>query len=122
VLLALAIGVLLLSGLPLRWPRIAIPLGLFLAWSLLALAFSPDPAYGLAQERKIFVFLTLLTVYSTVRTLAEAKWLVYAWMLVGTGTAALRNGFAIWPKPAPPTPTSIISTLPTAFAALWATG
>ena len=94
VLLALAIGVLLLSGLPLRWPRIAIPLGLFLVWSLIALAFSPDPAYGLAQERKIFVFLTLLTVYSTVRTLAEAKWLVYAWMLVGTGTAG--RGLAQW--------------------------
>jgi len=87
ILLALALGVLLLSGLPLRWPRISIPLALFLLWSLLALAFSPDPAYGLAQERKIFVFMTLLTVFSSVRTIAEAKWLVYAWMLVGTATA-----------------------------------
>ena len=32
-----------------------------------------DPAYGLAQQRKIFVFMTLLTVYSTVRTMAEAS-------------------------------------------------
>jgi O-antigen ligase len=87
ILLALALGVLLLSGLPLRWPRIAIPLGLFLIWSLIALAFSPDPAYGLAQERKIFVFMTLLTVFSTVRTMSDAKWLVYGWMVVGTATA-----------------------------------
>jgi putative inorganic carbon (HCO3(-)) transporter len=87
VLLALALGVLLLSGLPLRWPKISIPLALFLLWSLLALAFSPDPAHGLAQERKIFVFMTLLTIFSSVRTLAEARWLVYAWMLVGTATA-----------------------------------
>lgn len=87
ILLALALGVLLLSGLPLRWPKISILLGLFLVWSLIALAFSPDPAYGLAQERKIFVFLTLLTIFSTVRTMAEAKWLVYGWMLVGTATA-----------------------------------
>jgi putative inorganic carbon (HCO3(-)) transporter len=94
ILLALALGVLLLSGLPLRWPKIAIPLGLFLVWSLIALAFSPDPAYGLSQERKIFVFMTLLTIFSTVRTIAEAKWLVYAWMLVGTGTAA--QGLSQW--------------------------
>jgi len=87
ILLALALGVLLLSGLPLRWPKIAIWLGLFLGWSLLALIFSPDPAYGLAQERKIFVFMTLLTIFSTIRTTAEAKWLAWAWMLVGTATA-----------------------------------
>ena len=30
ILLALALGVLLLSGLPLRWPKISIPLALFL--------------------------------------------------------------------------------------------
>ena len=78
ILLALAIGVLLLSGLPLRWPRIAIPIGLFLVWSLIALAFSPDPGYGLAQERKIFVYLTMLVVYSTIRGINEARWLVGA--------------------------------------------
>jgi len=87
ILLALAIGVLLLSGLPLRWPRIAIPIGLFLVWSLIALAFSPDPGYGLAQERKIFVYLTMLVVYSTIRGINEARWLVGAWMIVGTATA-----------------------------------
>jgi O-antigen ligase len=89
ILLALAIGVLLLSGLPLRWPRIAIPLGLFLAWTLLSLAFSPDPAGGLTQVRKFFVFLTLMTVYSSVRTLAEVRFLVLAWVGVGTVTAGL---------------------------------
>jgi O-antigen ligase len=87
ILLALAVGALLLSGLPLRLPRIALPLGLFLLWSLIALAFSPDPAFGLAQERKIFVYLTLLTVFSTVRAPSTAKWLVWSWMLLGTATA-----------------------------------
>jgi O-antigen ligase len=89
ILLALAIGVLLLSGLPLRWPRIAIPLGLFLAWTLLSLAFSPDPAGGLTQVRKIFVFATMLTVYSSVRTLPEVRFLVLSWVGVGTYTAGL---------------------------------
>jgi putative inorganic carbon (HCO3(-)) transporter len=87
ILLALALGVLLLSGLPLRWPRISIPLGLFLGWMLVALAFSPDPGYGLPQVRKMLVFAMLLIVYSSVRTLREASWLMYGWIGVGTFTA-----------------------------------
>jgi O-antigen ligase len=88
ILLALALGVLLLSGLPLRWPRIALPLGLFLAWTLLSMAFSPDPGAGLPQVRKMLVFLMLLIVYSAVRTIQEAKWLVMIWVATGTATAA----------------------------------
>ena len=88
ILLALALGFLLLSGLPLRWPRIAIPLGGFLVWTLLSLAFSPDPGFGMAQVRKMYVFLTLLVVFSAVRTMREARWLTYLWMGIGTFTAA----------------------------------
>src|SRR4051812_18339433 len=80
VLLALALGVLLLSGMPLKWPRIAVPIGLFLAWTFVSLAFSPDPAFGLPQVRKMIVFFMLLIVYSAVRTLPHAKWLAFAWM------------------------------------------
>jgi putative inorganic carbon (HCO3(-)) transporter len=87
VLLALALSVLLLSGLPLRWPRIAIPLGLFLVWTVVALAFSPDPGFGIPSIRKAIVYLMLLIVYSSVRTLAEAEWLVLAWAAIGTFTA-----------------------------------
>lgn len=87
VLLALALGVLLLSGLPLKWPRIAIPLGLFAAWTLVSLAFSPEPATGLPQVRKMLVFAMLLIVYSTVTTIREAKWLVMAWIASGVITA-----------------------------------
>ena len=88
ILLALAVAFLLLSGLPLKWPRIALPLGLFLAWTLLSLAFSPDPDFGLPQVRKMFVFLMLLIIYSAVRTLAEARWLILAWIAAGSFTAA----------------------------------
>jgi O-antigen ligase len=88
ILLALAMAFLLLSGLPLKWPRVALPIGLFLAWTLVSLAFSPDPAAGLPQVRKMFVFLMLLVIYSTVRTLAEARWLVIAWIAAGSVTAA----------------------------------
>ena len=87
ILLAIALGVLLLSGLPLRWPPVSKPLGLFLLWTLVALAFSPDPRGGMDQVRKMIVFLMLLVVYSSVRSLAAAKWLTLAWMAVGTFTA-----------------------------------
>jgi O-antigen ligase len=87
ILLALAVAFLLLSGLPLRWPRISIPLALFLAWTLVALAFSPDPRFGIPSVRKMVIYLFLLVVYSAVRTLDEAKWLAFAWIGVGTFTA-----------------------------------
>jgi O-antigen ligase len=87
ILLAVALGVLLLSGVPLRWPRIAAPLGLFLLWTLVALALSPDPGAGLDQVRKMLVFLVMLVVFSNVRNLSTAKWLTFGWMAVGTFTA-----------------------------------
>jgi O-antigen ligase len=88
ILLALALAALLFSGLPLRWPRITIPLALFLGWTLLALAFSPDPAFGLPSVRKpLLVYLMLLIVYSSVATPREARWLALAWIGVGTITA-----------------------------------
>lgn len=88
ILLALALSVLLLSGLPLRWPKISIPFALFLLWTVVALAFSPDPRFGMASVRKpAVVYLILLVVYSAVRTLPEANWLVLGWIAVGTFTA-----------------------------------
>ena len=89
IFLALATGVLLLSGLPLRWPRIAIPLALFLGWTLLSLAFSPDPKGGLPQVNKMFVFATMLTIFSSVRELRQAWCLIWAWVGVGTVTAGV---------------------------------
>ena len=53
----------------------------------MALAFSPDPGFGIPAVRKMVVYLMLLIVYSSVRTVAEAKWLVLAWIGVGTFTA-----------------------------------
>ncbi len=84
ILLALALAVLLLSGLPLRWPRIARPLALFLIWTLISLAASPDPVGGLTQVRKMVVFLVLLVVYSSVRTFADARVLMAGMAAVGT--------------------------------------
>lgn len=87
ILLVLALAILFLSGLPLRWPRAAGPLGFFCAWVMVALIFSPDPAQGMAQVRKMLVFAMLLVFYSSVRNLNGARWLAWLWIAVGTFTA-----------------------------------
>src|SRR5688572_6592252 len=79
ILLGLALAALLLSGEKLRLPRIWLPLGLFLLGTLISLAFSEDPAAGLPQVRKIFVFCELLIVFSSLRDAALIRWLFFTW-------------------------------------------
>ena len=86
-LLALALAALLLSGGRMRLPRIWLPLGLFLLGTLISLALSPDPAAGLPQVRKIFVFTTLLVVFSTLRDIVVIRRLFLCWAGAGTLTA-----------------------------------
>jgi len=87
ILLGLALAALLISGGRMRLPRIWLPLGLFLLGTLVSLALSPDPAAGLPQVRKIFVFTTLLVVYSTLRDMRTIRRLFLCWAGAGTLTA-----------------------------------
>jgi putative inorganic carbon (hco3(-)) transporter len=87
ILLALALAALLLSGGRMRLPRIWLPLGLFLLGTLISLALSPSPAAGLPQVRKIFVFTTLLVVFSTLRDIVVIRRLFLCWAGAGTLTA-----------------------------------
>jgi putative inorganic carbon (HCO3(-)) transporter len=87
ILLALALAALLLSGGRLRLPRIWLPLSLFLLGTLISLAFSPNPAAGLPQVRKIFVFTTLLVVFSTLGDIVVIRRLFLCWAGAGTLTA-----------------------------------
>src|SRR5437763_4013278 len=66
-LLALALAALLLSGEKLRLPPIKLPLALFLLGTLLAFAFSPHPAEGLPQIRKLYVLCEIVVVFSCLR-------------------------------------------------------
>jgi putative inorganic carbon (hco3(-)) transporter len=83
ILLALSVAALLVSGTPLRLPPIRLPLGLFLAGTLVSLAFSTNPAAGLPQVRKMYVFLMLLVVFSTIRQLVLLRNLFLCWAGVG---------------------------------------
>jgi len=87
ILLGLALAALLLSGGRMRLPRIWLPLGLFLLGTLISLALSPNPAAGLPQVRKIFVFTTLLVVFSTLREMIVIRRLFLCWTGAGTLTA-----------------------------------
>jgi putative inorganic carbon (HCO3(-)) transporter len=79
ILLALALAALLISGEPLRLPRIKLPLALFLLGTLISLAFSGHMAEGIPQVRKFWVFLVLLAVYSALRSVAMVRWLFLTW-------------------------------------------
>jgi putative inorganic carbon (HCO3(-)) transporter len=83
ILLALALAALLVSGEKLRLPPIKLPLALFLLGTILSLAFSGNPAAGLPQIRKFYVFLELLVVFSTLRDIAMLRRLVLAWAGIG---------------------------------------
>jgi len=83
ILLAFALVSLLLSGQKMRLPRIWIPMAVFMAATLVSLAFSPDAYEGLPQIRKFFVFTMLLVVFSTLRDLLALRRLFLCWAAAG---------------------------------------
>jgi O-antigen ligase len=84
ILLALALAALLLSGEKLRLPAVWKPIAVFLAGTLISLAFSENPEGGLPQVRKMFVFTMLLMVSSTLRETRILRRLFLLWAGVGT--------------------------------------
>ncbi len=89
ILLALALCAVLLSGVRLRLPRIWMPVAMFMAGTVASLLLSGDIAAGRPQIRKFYVYLMLLVVYSTFRTLAQVGRLALSWMVVGGAAGAL---------------------------------
>lgn len=81
--LALAVAALLMSGMKLRMPPIWLPLVVFMAGTVMSLALSGAAWTGRPQIRKFFVYLTLLAVFSTLRTLTDARRLVLSWAAAG---------------------------------------
>lgn len=79
ILLASALLTLAAARARLRLPPIKLPLALFVAFTLLSLAFSPDPAAGLPQIKKFFVFGALIAIYSTFRRVHDFRTVTLAW-------------------------------------------
>jgi O-antigen ligase len=85
VLLAMALAALFLSGTPLRLPRIWLPAALFMTGTIISLLLSDNPADGLSQIRKFYVWCTLLVVFSCFDSVEWAKRLYLCW----AGAAAI---------------------------------
>ncbi len=84
ILLGIALAAMLASRmrweLPRHWPW----LFFFVAWTLLALAFSDAPRAGFPQIKKFYVWLFLFVIASTFSKLTQTRWLVLAWIAGGT--------------------------------------
>ena len=92
ILMGLALAALLFSGEKLRLPRIKLPLGIFMALTVLAWICSPDPWIdGYPQIRKFWVFCILFLVFSTLRSLATIRWLFLTW--IGLASISALRGF-----------------------------
>lgn len=89
ILLGASLAALLIGRVEWRAPRHWPFLAVFALLSLLSMAFSDAPAAGLPQVRKFYVWLMLVAVCSTFRTLAHARWLTLAWLAGGTASALL---------------------------------
>ncbi len=89
ILLGMALAALLLSREKWRLPPIKLPLGLFLLGTLIAIAFSGNPAAGWPQIKKIYVFTQLLIVFSLLRNMAMIRWLFLSWAAFGSVSAGL---------------------------------
>jgi O-antigen ligase len=87
ILLALSLAALLMSGARLRLPRIWLPMALFMLLTVISLLASDNPASGIPQVRKFYVWLELLVVFSTF-DLVWARRLFWAWAAAGAASGA----------------------------------
>jgi len=95
ILLALALAALLLSSNKIRLPPFKLPLALFMAGTVVSLLASGHIQQGMPQIRKFYVFLILLVVYSTFRTITQMRAIVLLWAGIAT-LSALRSFFQFW--------------------------
>ncbi len=87
ILLGMAVVALCFNPRLLRWPRAGWPLLGFAGWTLISLAASPDPAGGLPQIKKFYVYLMLWVVASSIRNIRQVRWIVYGWATGGALSA-----------------------------------
>ena len=97
ILMGAALAAILISRERLRVPRIALPLGIFMVLTLVALALSDDPRAGLPQVRKFFVFLMLPIVFTAIRRTEDIRRLIW-WWAAAASASALWSFVQFWTK------------------------
>src|SRR5690242_4660747 len=87
VLLGIGIGMTLVYRKKLEFPRIWVPLVVFVGLTLLSLLMSPDPRHGWPQLRKFFVFLLIPLVYGVLsRCFLRVYYLLIGWTITATAS------------------------------------
>ena len=89
ILLGGALLAMIMGRVPLRFPRITLPLALFLVGTLIAFAFSEIPSAGLSQIKHMFIYLTLPVLFTSLRTTRRATWYFMAVVAITALMAAL---------------------------------
>lgn len=97
ILLYVGVAALLMSGIRLRLPPIKLPLAIFIGWTILAVLVSPDPRAGTPQIRKLTLFLVLLLVCSTFRSVSQIRAIVLLWGAIA-GVSAFVSFFQFFRK------------------------
>jgi O-antigen ligase len=88
-LLAAAFLALLASRQRMQFPPIVLPLGIFIALTLLSLVLSSDARAGLPQVVKFYVFLMLPVIYTAISRVEDIRKLAWWW-------AAAASASGIW--------------------------
>jgi O-antigen ligase len=97
ILLGAALLTLVVARQPLRFPPVKLPLALFIAGTVVSLLLSSDPAAGLPQLKKFFVYVVLAVVFTTLRSVEDVKRIALAWAVVATASG-LWSFVQFWQK------------------------
>lgn len=97
ILLGAALLTLLVARQRLRLPPLHWPLALFFLGTVVSLALSPDPAAGLPQIKKFFVYLVLAVLFTTIRSIDHVKRILLVWAVVATASG-LWSFVQFWQK------------------------
>ncbi|HEX3748372.1 MAG TPA: O-antigen ligase family protein [Bryobacteraceae bacterium] len=88
ILLGMAFAAILVSGAPLRFPPVKLPLVLFFGITVVAILASGAPLHGWPQLRKFYVFLLLPVVFTTFTETRQIRSMVLGWSVVAAVSGA----------------------------------
>jgi len=126
ILLGVAFALLLITRSPLRFPPVGLPIVMLAVLTLLSTAFSEDPAAGLPQIRKFYLFLVIPVLYSTLRRSIDLRRLMIGMVAAGTlsGAWSLVQFYLRYRRERPPNTTfyqSYVGDRITGFMSHWQT-
>ena len=78
ILLGAAILAILIKRPKLKAPAYWLPLALFLGWTVISLLVSDEPARGLPQIKKFYVFLIVFVLATVLKRAGDARWFALA--------------------------------------------